>query len=189
MVEPQHVYVMPENAILSIEEGRFSITQPDPQHRERKPFDVFFSALARDQGEYALGIILSGGDSDGTLGVKAIKERGGLTIAQVADGSGPRNPDMPTSAISSGMIDIATTAEEMGARLLEFSRTLDTTEGVIAGAEAGGEDLGGAELTGEGGAEIDHVELFVPGADGADSRSFVLCPGKAYDRSPCGTML
>ncbi len=47
--------------------------------------------------------------------------------------------------------------------------------------------LGAAGVTGEGGAEIDHVELFAPGANGADSRSFVLCPGKAYDRSPCGT--
>ncbi|HET9028249.1 MAG TPA: proline racemase family protein [Trueperaceae bacterium] len=44
-----------------------------------------------------------------------------------------------------------------------------------------------AGITGAGGAEIDHVELFVPGVSGADSRSFVLCPGKAYDRSPCGT--
>jgi 4-hydroxyproline epimerase len=44
-----------------------------------------------------------------------------------------------------------------------------------------------AGISGAGGAEIDHVELFVPGANGADSRSFVLCPGKAYDRSPCGT--
>lgn len=47
--------------------------------------------------------------------------------------------------------------------------------------------LGAAGVTGAGGAEIDHVELFVPGERGADSRSFVLCPGKAYDRSPCGT--
>lgn len=47
--------------------------------------------------------------------------------------------------------------------------------------------LAAARVVGEGGAEIDHVELFVPGEDGADSRSFVLCPGKAYDRSPCGT--
>jgi len=49
------------------------------------------------------------------------------------------------------------------------------------------EALAAAGVTGTGGAEIDHVELFAPGADGADARSFVLCPGKAYDRSPCGT--
>ncbi len=47
--------------------------------------------------------------------------------------------------------------------------------------------LAAAGITGDGGAEVDHVELFVPGEHGADSRSFVLCPGKAYDRSPCGT--
>ena len=47
--------------------------------------------------------------------------------------------------------------------------------------------LASAGITGDGGGEIDHVELFVPGVDGADSRSFVLCPGMAYDRSPCGT--
>jgi 4-hydroxyproline epimerase len=47
--------------------------------------------------------------------------------------------------------------------------------------------LSSAGITGEGGGEIDHVELFVPGENGADSRSFVLCPGMAYDRSPCGT--
>jgi 4-hydroxyproline epimerase len=47
--------------------------------------------------------------------------------------------------------------------------------------------LAAAGITGDGGAEVDHVELFVPGEAGADSRSFVLCPGKAYDRSPCGT--
>lgn len=47
--------------------------------------------------------------------------------------------------------------------------------------------LGAAGITGDDGAEIDHVELFGPGGEGADSRSFVLCPGKAYDRSPCGT--
>jgi 4-hydroxyproline epimerase len=47
--------------------------------------------------------------------------------------------------------------------------------------------LGEAGITGDQGAEIDHVELFVPGQRGADSRSFVLCPGRAYDRSPCGT--
>ena len=49
------------------------------------------------------------------------------------------------------------------------------------------EALVAAGVTGADGAEIDHVELFGPAADGADSRSFVLCPGKAYDRSPCGT--
>jgi two-component system CheB/CheR fusion protein len=50
VVEPQHVYVLPENAILTIDGGRFRIARPDLEQRDRKPIDIFFSALARDQG-------------------------------------------------------------------------------------------------------------------------------------------
>src|SRR5690348_1947718 len=64
-----------------------------------------------------------GGDSDGTLGLKAIKERGGLTIAQVADGFGPGHRDMPDSAIASGFVDFAIPADQMGAKLAEFSHS------------------------------------------------------------------
>lgn len=121
-VEPGTVYVMPHNAILGIEHGRLTLRRPDAAARERKPIDIFFASLAKDQGEYAAGVVLSGGDSDGTLGVKAIKEHGGLTLAQVQDGAGPRNPDMPKSAIASGLIDLALPAEEMGPKLIEFAR-------------------------------------------------------------------
>lgn len=120
--EPNHVYVMPANAILTIKQGRLQIRRPDAANRERKPIDIFLGALAEDQDEHAVGVILSGGDGDGTLGAKAIKERGGLTLAQVSDGSGPRNPDMPQSAISSGMIDLALPADRMGERLVAFAR-------------------------------------------------------------------
>jgi two-component system, chemotaxis family, CheB/CheR fusion protein len=128
LVNPNSVYVMPHNAILTIEGGVLKLRRPDPVNRERKPVDIFLSALAEDQGEYAVGIILSGGDGDGTLGIKAIKERGGLTLAQAADGSGPRNPDMPQSAISSGMVDIAASAEQMGQKLVEFTRGFDVLD-------------------------------------------------------------
>ncbi len=89
-VEQDKVYVMPENALLVIEDGLLRIRQPNVLDRERKPIDIFLAALAEDQGEFAVGIILSGGDRDGTLGVKAIKEHGGFTMAQSPDGSGPR---------------------------------------------------------------------------------------------------
>ncbi len=123
-VEAGNVYVMPENATMSIREGRLRLHQLDPSHRERKPVDVFFSSLAEDQGDSAVGIIMSGGDSDGTFGVKAIKEHGGITFAQEPDGSwGPRNPEMPHSAISSGLVDFALPVEEMGKKLDELLRT------------------------------------------------------------------
>ena len=130
-IEPSTVYVLPNNAILSVEDGRLRTRRPNPAHRERKPIDIFFSALAKDRGEHAVGIVLSGGDSDGTLGVKAIKEYGGLTLAQVPDSSGPRNPDMPQSAIASGLIDIAVPAEQMGEKLVQFVRSFDLPEGIV----------------------------------------------------------
>ncbi|MER8833482.1 CheR family methyltransferase [Mesorhizobium sp. M0909] len=129
-VQPDQVYVMPQNVVLTIRKGALSLRRPNTFNRERKPIDIFFSALAEDQGEYAVGIILSGGDSDGTLGARAIKEHGGLTIAQASNGSGPRNPDMPQSAISSGLIDIAAPAEQIGAKLQAFVRGFDVLNGL-----------------------------------------------------------
>jgi two-component system CheB/CheR fusion protein len=118
---------MPPNAILTIENGTLRIREPSVQNRERKPIDLFLASLAHDQGEYAAAVILSGGDGDGTLGAKAVKERGGFTLAQSADKSGPRNPDMPESAISSGVIDIALPADEMGGKIVEFAGSFDRT--------------------------------------------------------------
>lgn len=137
-----HVYVMPQNVVLTIERGVLHLRQFNVLSRERKPIDIFFSALAEDQGEYAVGVILSGGDSDGTLGAKAIKERGGLTVAQAPNGYGPRNPDMPKSAISSGLIDIAAPAEDIGAKLEGFARSFDMLNGVAGDGEHETAELG-----------------------------------------------
>jgi len=131
VVRRDHVYVMGANTILGIEHGRLQLEMRGAG-RNNKPVDVFLSALAMDQGEMAAGIILSGGGGDGTLGIKAIKERGGLTMAQVADGAGPQHAGMPDSAIATGLIDIAISADQMGAKLIEF--VADLTTSVIAGA-------------------------------------------------------
>ncbi|MCK1383765.1 CheR family methyltransferase [Bradyrhizobium sp. 21] len=128
-----HVYVMPASAVLSIENRRLVLRKSN-NRRGRKPIDVFMSALAVDIGELAGGVILSGGDSDGTLGAKAIKERGGITLAQVRDGFGPQHPDMPDAAISSGFIDFAVPAEEMGPKLIEFARGNDLFEQMMKGS-------------------------------------------------------
>eukprot|EP01034_Spumella_vulgaris_P004522 gene4522-5783_t len=125
-VMPNCVYVMPQNVVLTIERGQLKVQLSNSPRRERKPIDVFFSSLAEDQGEYAVSVILSGGDGDGTLGAKVIKERGGLTIAQTSDGTGPRNPEMPDSAIASGVIDIAVPAEEIGKKLIAFIHSFGT---------------------------------------------------------------
>ena len=125
IVDAGAVYIMPHNVIMTIADGRLLLRKLDDKPRTHKPVDIFFGTLANDQGEYAVGIVLSGGDLDGTLGIKAIKKHGGLTIAQSADHWGRRNPHMPDSAIASGLIDLTLPAEDIGAKLLEFCRSFD----------------------------------------------------------------
>ena len=133
-VLPNCVYVLPADAIISISAGCLQLRKSSTSRREHEPIDILFSSLAIDRSEYAASVVLSGGDGDGTLGTKAIKERGGLTMAQVADGHGPRHPSMPDSAISTGFVDFALPANEMGAKLAEFARMLAEGD-----AEADGE--------------------------------------------------
>ncbi|WP_375263813.1 CheR family methyltransferase [Palleronia sp.] len=134
-VRPDNVYVMPEGMILTMKDGRLWLRPDDPVHRERKTIDVFFASMAEDQGENAVGIVMSGGDGDGTLGVKAIKERGGITMAQTSDGSGPRNPEMPHSAIASGLIDFAEPVEQMPERLVRLRNDIDALVGLADSEE------------------------------------------------------
>jgi two-component system CheB/CheR fusion protein len=121
VIEVDTVYLLPTDAVVTVEDRRLHVHAQDSHRRERRPIDLFFSALAADVGELSAGVVLSGGDSDGTLGTKAIKERGGLTLAQVADGFGPHHANMPESAISSGLVDFAVPAEKMGAKLARFA--------------------------------------------------------------------
>ncbi len=119
--------------------SRLAVTKLESGQRERKPIDVFFSALALDIGEYAAGAVLSGADGDGTLGIKAIKERGGLTLAQIHDGYGPGHPSMPDSAISGGFVDFAVPAEDMGSKLVAFAKGLALLDGLEAEGRVDGE--------------------------------------------------
>ena len=124
IVRPNRVYVAPADAVLDITKGRLGVRAVG-DGRERTPIDSFFAALAEDQGEYAIGIVLSGAGSDGTLGIKAIKEHGGLTLAQATDHSGPRHSSMPESAIASGLVDLAVPVETMPAQLAGYVRSFD----------------------------------------------------------------
>jgi two-component system, chemotaxis family, CheB/CheR fusion protein len=139
-VQPNAVYVLAADSVLGIENGRLQLRRQSAARRERKPIDIFFGALARDRGELAVGIVLSGGDSDGTLGLKAIKERGGLTIAQVADGFGPGYRDMPDSAIASGFVDLAVPADQMGAKVIEFAHGPEQLRNLVDAAEEDARD-------------------------------------------------
>jgi len=133
-VEPGQVYVLPARMILGIADGHLRLREHDPVQRERNPIDLFFSELAQACGEYAVGVILSGGGTDGTLGIKAIKERGGLTFAQGSDGTVPRHPDMPASATATGLVDFVLPADQIGAKLAEYARSFGVIEGLEGAA-------------------------------------------------------
>lgn len=120
-VQPGHVYVLAPNTIVGLENGRLRVRPPDPGHRERNPIDILFGSLATDQGHRAVGIVLSGGGSDGTLGLKAIKEAGGVTMAQGIDHTAPRHPSMPSSAIATGTVDIVAPVENMAEHLVRIA--------------------------------------------------------------------
>ncbi|MGK7870930.1 chemotaxis protein CheB [Falsiroseomonas sp. E2-1-a20] len=123
VVQPGHAYVLPNDALITLAGGRLVLRRQLPENqRERQPIDLFFASLAEDQGETAIGIVLSGSGSDGTLGLKAIKEGGGLTIAQGKDGTVPRYPSMPNSAVASGVVDLVLPSNQIPVRLAELAQ-------------------------------------------------------------------
>src|SRR5271165_5843989 len=81
-VEPNHVYVIPANADLSLADGSLRLSIRKAAARPHLPIDHFFRTLADANGHRAIGVILSGTASDGTLGLKAIRAAGGITFAQ-----------------------------------------------------------------------------------------------------------
>ena len=111
--------MIPPNADLAILHGRLQVLQPAAPRGLRTPIDFFFRQLAADQKEKAIGIILSGMGSDGTLGLRAIKEQ--LGMAMVQDPASAKYDGMPRSAIGSGVADYVASAEELPARLLQYA--------------------------------------------------------------------
>lgn len=119
-VRPGTVYVIPPNKILSISKGKLQLAQPPASHGPRLPIDVFFRSLAQEQRELAIGIILSGTGSDGTQGLKSIKEAGGLMIVQAPESA--EYDGMPRSALATRLVDYVLTPEEMPDQLLQYCR-------------------------------------------------------------------
>ena len=116
---PNTVAVIPQNAILKIEGGILRVAPPESPTARRSSIDTFLVSLAEDQGPNAVGIILSGYGSDGTIGIAAIKEGGGLTLSEAAFDHRAKF-GMPQSATEGGFVDYVLQPHEMPARLLEF---------------------------------------------------------------------
>jgi two-component system CheB/CheR fusion protein len=136
-VEPDIVYVIPPNTELSLAGGRLHLAEPAQPRGLRLPIDVLFCSLARDQGERAIGVVLSGMGADGTLGLQAIKGQGGLTLAQ--EPASAQFDSMPNSAIAAGACDIIAPAAELPERILLITAGRPTTAPGAAARDEGSE--------------------------------------------------
>jgi two-component system CheB/CheR fusion protein len=117
-VEPNHVYVIPPNRDLSILHDVLHLLEPEAPRGLRLPIDFFLRALAADRQERAIGVILSGMGSDGTLGLRAIKENAGAVFVQ--DPASAKFDGMPRSAIEAGLADVTAPADELAERIVGY---------------------------------------------------------------------
>ncbi|HEV7574431.1 MAG TPA: chemotaxis protein CheB [Caldimonas sp.] len=121
-VEANHVYVIPPGKTLTSANGHLTCAALTPDHGRRVAVDLFFRTLADTHGPHAAAIVLSGADGDGAIGIKRIKERGGLTIAQDPDEA--EQSGMPRSAIATGMVDWILRVGDMPSRLVAYTQVL-----------------------------------------------------------------
>jgi chemotaxis protein methyltransferase CheR/two-component system CheB/CheR fusion protein len=115
-IEPNCVYVIPPNKDLSVLHATLFLLEPLAARGLRLPINFFFKTLADDQQEYAVGIILSGMGSDGTLGLEAIKQNAGLSLVQSPESA--KFDSMPQSAIHAGLADIVAPVQDLPKRLV-----------------------------------------------------------------------
>ncbi|HUR87675.1 MAG TPA: CheR family methyltransferase [Ramlibacter sp.] len=117
-IEPNHVYVIPPRYVLRVEEGRLELQEQAAERGRNVAVDLFFRTLADTHGPRAAAVVLSGADSDGAIGIKRIKERGGLTIAQDPDEA--ELGSMPRASIATGMVDWVLPVADIPHRLLDY---------------------------------------------------------------------
>jgi two-component system, chemotaxis family, CheB/CheR fusion protein len=124
-IEPNHIYVMPSNKTMEAADGTLKLTlRPAKKKNEWiLPIDLLFSALAEIYESRAIGVVLSGTASDGTKGLKAIKDNGGITFAQNMESAGYSG--MPGSAIQAGVVDFVLPPEKIPEKLLEVTRIIN----------------------------------------------------------------
>ncbi|MFV8369377.1 chemotaxis protein CheB [Flavobacterium sp. LB2R40] len=115
-VRPNSVYVIPPNKSLSILNGKLHVFDPKEPRGLRLPIDIFFRSLAADRMEKSIGVVLSGMGSDGSLGLKAIKEKNGIVVVQ--DPTSAKFDSMPRNAVASVTADIVAPVQELPDRII-----------------------------------------------------------------------
>jgi two-component system CheB/CheR fusion protein len=139
VVEPDAVYLIPPNKNLRVFHGRLLLSEQDRDSPGiNLPIDIFFRSLAEDQGPKAIAIVLSGTGSDGTSGLRAIKEELGMVMVQAEETAA--FDGMPRSAIATGLVDFVLPPEEMPAQLLSYLKHPFTSKDDAAGTMLTDED-------------------------------------------------
>lgn len=119
VVRPNCVYIIPPNHDMAFLAGALHLLEPSAPRGQRLPIDFFFRSLAQDQCECAIGIVLSGTGSDGTLGVRAIKGEGGMVMVQTSESCD--FDGMPRSVIATGLADFVLAPNDMAAQLITYA--------------------------------------------------------------------
>ena len=141
-VEPNHIYVIPPNYDLSILHSVLHLLEMTAPRGLHLPIDSFFRALGLDQQENSIGVILSGMGSDGTLGLRAIKEKAGAVFVQAP--ASAKFDSMPRSAIDAGLADVTATAEELPSKIIDYCQHTPLRN-APSSAESRDKDLSGLE--------------------------------------------
>ena len=119
VVKPNCAYIIPPGHDMAFLNGALQLLEPSEPRGQRLPIDFFFRSLAQDQHERAIGIVLSGTGSDGTLGVRAIKGEGGMVMVQ--NTASTEFDGMPSSALGTGLVDFELPPAEMPTQLIAYA--------------------------------------------------------------------
>ncbi len=132
-LEADHVYVIPPNRTLTIDQGLVRVREVADRGGLRGVIDHFFRSLAVAEGERAIAVVLSGTGTEGTVGARSVKSEGGLVIAQAPETAS--QPGMPASVIATGLVDVVAAPEKMPEVILAYVRRAGVNEPPAAEAE------------------------------------------------------
>ena len=121
-IEPDHLYVLAPGTYVSVSDDRFRLARPPEAHGMRLPFDHLLRSMAATCGARSIGVVLSGGGTDGSLGLVALKDRGGCVIVQDPDEAG--YDGMPRSAIATGVVDMVLAVADMPGALAGYRKRM-----------------------------------------------------------------
>ncbi|NJY63406.1 PAS domain-containing protein [Salinimicrobium sp. CDJ15-81-2] len=141
IVEPNHIYILPSDKLLISNDGKLELS-PRLQKEDKPinlPINLFFESLAEVHQSHSIGVILTGNGSDGTAGLKAIKENGGITFAQTEETAEYKS--MPRSAIEEGVVDYLLPPREMPQRILEVVSNFRDADGAEKKLETENADI------------------------------------------------